>query len=1121
MRPAPTHSLTAVGLFAGITFFLPGLCLAQAPQTPPSPAPAPAPATNAPATATPAPGAEKAEDLQKTSKEVKIKTELATLEEVFKRRLALLYLKNEKPARDAALKDLDPASTAQINQLLDDTSTYTNLEYHYVEKIKNCEARLLHRLRADSFQGIEDVLEVVKDKKFPASAAYSNLLNTLEMNYRFAMRKGLISDAEFAKDLAKRLADETTRIDGTAGHEALDLAKQTWKDVPPDQFPAYWFDPSSGPISYEFGEVPPSPPYPVVDLNKTTREELLTIPNIESEIADAILEYGKKYTYQGPEELRLVKAIPAQLVSPLQSLTVASHVSKKKKWTVMVFLNAANNLEPAGIEDVNEMEKVGSTRDMNLVVELVRYHGIEKKPKSNGGYFMNPYQERETQFYFGLDNDPGNARYYVLKDDDMVRVQSVVKANAGPADGGRKESLADFGKWAVEHYPAENYALVIWNHGAGWSGVSYDDNSKHGMDLPQVREGIEQIVSKLDNGKKKIDILDFDACLMATAEVGYELKDVVDYLVASQETEPGDGMPYDEYLQFLVKYPESTPLSFAKSMVENYVKSYAPKGSQTFGDMSMFAETKSAIRLDRMGDLRTAVENLAKQMEKRPQLFGEVTEEIVRDTRKFGRLIDVQDFATRLAAKAKDDAELKAACTAVTDLIGYPVDQYKLINEFVVKRRSPGAVVWGFNDWQSPPRNLAPFVFKSKWAKTPLTGPDEKGNYVAHIQFPPMLKDQKTGKMVAVSQIDYRFEDEQEKRVFKDFDNTFITTDFVENGPVVAEGHMVSNNRSHGVSLYFPAYLGFDKEYLKLRFSQDSAWAGLCQKFPLKKLENPQPIALLGVNHVTKGDREDLGKVVVKDEFRDRMLKWDFAKNWRADLGALSKKFDVITDPRPYGEDWFGLVKNWQSGIIVVDNHSGAANGGNPYAYVASGASAPTSIGPDGRTLMRYLKNGGRMLLTTPDVAREVWETPLYRDTLGLQYGFRWNYSYTFKTIGSQKLGSKSVEIEPARKGESIMVFEAMVGVEGAEPLCVLDDGRWVGATIARTDKETGKDYRAVVLGFYLADVKSADDRRALLERIFSFLDEKALPGDVSKTSAPSPATPAAATNTATGANRN
>ena len=55
----------------------------------------------------------------------------------------------------------------------------------------------------------------------------------------------------------------------------------------------------------------------------------------------------------------------------------------------MVYLNAANNLEPFGIEDMNEMESVGSTRDVNIVVECARFRG-KQAVKPNSGLHVEP-----------------------------------------------------------------------------------------------------------------------------------------------------------------------------------------------------------------------------------------------------------------------------------------------------------------------------------------------------------------------------------------------------------------------------------------------------------------------------------------------------------------------------------------------------------------------------------------------------------------------------------------------------------------------------------------------------------------------------------------------------------
>ena len=47
-------------------------------------------------------------------------------------------------------------------------------------------------------------------------------------------------------------------------------------------------------------------------------------------------------------------------------------INNTAEWTVMVYLDADNNLESAGIDDINEMEIVGSTSEVNIVVQVDR-----------------------------------------------------------------------------------------------------------------------------------------------------------------------------------------------------------------------------------------------------------------------------------------------------------------------------------------------------------------------------------------------------------------------------------------------------------------------------------------------------------------------------------------------------------------------------------------------------------------------------------------------------------------------------------------------------------------------------------------------------------------------------
>src|SRR5438105_2490697 len=51
--------------------------------------------------------------------------------------------------------------------------------------------------------------------------------------------------------------------------------------------------------------------------------------------------------------------------------TTAVHAqAPDKDWTILVYLNANNNLEPFSALNMNEMEVVGSTDRVNVVVEV-------------------------------------------------------------------------------------------------------------------------------------------------------------------------------------------------------------------------------------------------------------------------------------------------------------------------------------------------------------------------------------------------------------------------------------------------------------------------------------------------------------------------------------------------------------------------------------------------------------------------------------------------------------------------------------------------------------------------------------------------------------------------------
>ena len=108
------------------------------------------------------------------------------------------------------------------------------------------------------------------------------------------------------------------------------------------------------------------------------------------------------------------------------------------KWTFMVYMAGHNNLASAGNEDLREMRKVGSTDDVNIVVQFDR-PGVR-----------------------------GAERYRVLAGGDDV-LESL-----GLTDAGDPNVLVEFIRWSHTAYPADRNALVLWNHGGGWQPEMMD-----------------------------------------------------------------------------------------------------------------------------------------------------------------------------------------------------------------------------------------------------------------------------------------------------------------------------------------------------------------------------------------------------------------------------------------------------------------------------------------------------------------------------------------------------------------------------------------------------------------------------------------------------------------------
>jgi len=235
--------------------------------------------------------------------------------------------------------------------------------------------------------------------------------------------------------------------------------------------------------------------------------------------------------------------------------------SGQAEWTIMVFVNGKNNLEKFALRDVNEMEMIGSTDKVNIVVELGRMAGFDS---SDGDW-------------------KGVRRYLIKKDNDTSKITSPVVQDLGKKDMGDYKSAIDFGKWAKANYPAKKYMFIFWNHGAGWikskgiysaKGISYDDETNNHMDTPQMAKVLKEIGG--------VTVVGSDACLMQMASVAYEFKDYAKVIVGSEQPIPGAGYPYKGFMKMLaMRGSQIDAAAFGKILVGGYGTQYRNKSNIT------------------------------------------------------------------------------------------------------------------------------------------------------------------------------------------------------------------------------------------------------------------------------------------------------------------------------------------------------------------------------------------------------------------------------------------------------------------------------------------------------------------------------------------------------------
>lgn len=324
-----------------------------------------------------------------------------------------------------------------------------------------------------------------------------------------------------------------------------------------------------------------------------------------------------------PPVLQRASGKVAECFEPLGPLP---NTPPEAEWTVMVYM-AGDDANPNGIEyavrqDLRELKRVGSNDSLHLLAQT------DECALSNS----YRYRLRETT---SLPAD----RLAVFR---------------GDINTGKVGTLVDFVAWSHRHFPAKHYALVLWGHGSGHDdqdvyrlargrvsprqasrlasqrlgffggtrrqmldrvgpnrGYGFDSTACDFLDNCELQRAMQIIQDDILH--RNLDLLGFDACLMGNAEVAYQVHRFVDYMVASEETEPGDGWAYAKAFAPLKKALGTNHSIAADELGKHIVQAYRDAYN---GEMNL-----SLIHLKKLGDLGNALKSLASELAGHPEDF--------------------------------------------------------------------------------------------------------------------------------------------------------------------------------------------------------------------------------------------------------------------------------------------------------------------------------------------------------------------------------------------------------------------------------------------------------------------------------------------------------------------
>jgi hypothetical protein len=324
-------------------------------------------------------------------------------------------------------------------------------------------------------------------------------------------------------------------------------------------------------------------------------------------------------------------------------------------WTMMVYITA-DDLDYFAYSDINEMEDAISNYYVGANVAV---------------YWDQSADGRSNPYSTGNGSQPAwttAGKAFIQADSDLNDVGTDFLIEPNEVNTGDPDTLYEFITWAADEAPAENYGLVMWNHGGGVKGFNYDYSDNAPADNLVTTEFVEAL-EKTQNDGINFDLIAFDACLMGMIEVGYEIRNYTDYFVAAEEVVGGDGYDYTTaFSAFESELGNVNPDELAQSLVQSFEEFYVYGGND--------ADTLSAVNTNELEELAESLKSFtdiaSEASEEERGAMSSLRNQSIRYAEK--NFVDLGDWLKKVSRSQVVSVEIRDLAENVLESIDMSVE---------------------------------------------------------------------------------------------------------------------------------------------------------------------------------------------------------------------------------------------------------------------------------------------------------------------------------------------------------------------------------------------------------------------------------------------------------------